>query len=239
MEIARKFRNLDSAALHWTVDAIGGLTRWMAGWLTQKNPIFMFFNFQRDLQHAVFNMSDTPIAGKEGAFLKNVPRAMKGYWQMTRQADQDAVTGVFADYAREFREAGAETGFIKSFESIGDRITDVEKQLEEMSRGKGDPRTWLAIAGRAMDDYNAICRNGVRLAAYMTARENGMSIPRAAQLAKNITVNFNKRGTSGRWLNALYMFANANIQGNARMLRALVKSKRARIYAGFMVGIGS
>ena len=87
MEIARKFRNLDGAALHWTVDAIGGLTRWMAGWLTQKNPIFMFFNFQRDLQHAVFNMSDTPIAGKEGAFLKNVPRAMKGYWQMTRQTD--------------------------------------------------------------------------------------------------------------------------------------------------------
>ncbi len=238
MEVARKFRNLDGAALHWTVDAIGGLTRWMAGWLTQKNPIFMFFNFQRDLQHAVFNMSDTPIAGKEGAFLKNVPRAMKGYWQMTRQADQDAVRGVFADYAREFREAGAETGFIKSFESIGDRITDVEKQLEEMSRGKGDPRTWLAIAGRAVDDYNAIVENGVRLAAYVTARENGMSIPRAAQLAKNITVNFNKRGTSGRWLNALYMFANANIQGNARMLRALVKSKRARIYAGFMVGIG-
>ena len=238
MEIARKFRNLDGAALHWTVDAIGGLTRWMAGWLTQKNPIFMFFNFQRDLQHAVFNMSDTPIAGKEGAFLKNVPRAMKGYWQMTRQADQDAVRGVFADYAREFREAGAETGFIKSFESIEDRITDVEKQLEEMSRGKGDPRTWLAIAGRAVDDYNAIVENGVRLAAYVTARENGLSISRAAQLAKNITVNFNKRGTSGRWLNALYMFANANIQGNARMLRALVKSKRARIYAGFMVGIG-
>lgn len=238
MEVARKFRNLDGAALHWTVDAIGGLTRWMAGWLTQKNPIFMFFNFQRDLQHAVFNMSDTPIAGKEGAFLKNVPRAMKGYWQMTRQTDQDAVRGVFADYAREFREAGAETGFIKSFESIKDRITDVEKQLEEMSRGKGDPRTWLAIAGRAVDDYNAIVENGVRLAAYVTARENGLSISRAAQLAKNITVNFNKRGTSGRWLNALYMFANANIQGNARMLRALVKSKRARIYAGFMVGIG-
>ena len=238
MEVARKFRNLDGAALHWTVDAIGGLTRWMAGWLTQKNPIFMFFNFQRDLQHAVFNMSDTPIAGKEGAFLKNVPRAMKGYWRMTRQTDQDAVRGVFADYAREFREAGAETGFIKSFESIKDRITDVEKQLEEMSRGKGDPRTWLAIAGRAVDDYNAIVENGVRLAAYVTARENGLSISRAAQLAKNITVNFNKRGTSGRWLNALYMFANANIQGNARMLRALVKSKRARIYAGFMVGIG-
>lgn len=139
---------------------------------------------------------------------------------------------------REFKEAGAETGFIKSFESVNDRITDIEKELKKMSHGNADPRTWMAIAGRTVDDYNAIVENGVRLATYVTARENGMSIPRAASLAKNITVNFNKRGTSGRWLNALYMFANANIQGNARMLQALAKSKRARIYAGIMVGIG-
>ncbi len=238
MEIAGKFRNLDAAAMNWVVEGIGDMTRWMAGWLTQKNPIFMFFNFQRDVQHAVFNLSDTPIAGKEGQFLKNVPLAMKGYWQVTMSKNGETADNAFANYAREFREAGAETGFIKSFESISDRITDVEKQLAAMSRGKGDPRTWMAIAGRAVDGCNSVVENGVRLAAYITARENGMSIPRAAQLAKNVTVNFNKRGTSGRWLNALYMFANANIQGNARMLKALAKSKRARIYAGFMVGIG-
>ncbi len=238
MEIAKKFKNLDAAAMNWAVEGIGDLTRWMAGWLTQKNPIFMFFNFQRDLQHAVFNMADTPIAGKEGQFLKNVPLAMKGYWEITRSANKDAVNNTFANYAREFKEAGAETGFIKSFESVNDRITDIEEEIRKMSRGNTDPRTWLTIAGRAVDDYNAIAENGVRLAAYVTARENGMTIPRAASLAKNITVNFNKRGTSGRWLNALYMFANANIQGNARMLRALAKSRRARIYAGFMVGIG-
>lgn len=238
MEIAKKFKNLDAAAMNWAVQSIGDLTRWTAGWLTQKNPIFMFFNFQRDIQHAVFNLSDTPIAGKEGQFLKNVPLAMKGYWDITRSANKDSVDNDFANYAREFKDAGAETGFIKSFESINDRITDVERQLNEMSRGKSDPRAWMAIAGRAVDDYNAIIENGVRLAAYVTARKNGMTIPRAASLAKNITVNFNKRGTSGRWLNALYMFANANIQGNARMLQAMAKSKRARIYAGAMMGVG-
>lgn len=238
MEIAKKFRNLDAAAMNWVVDSIGDTTRWMAGWLTQKNPIFMFFNFQRDIQHAIFNLADTPIAGKEIQFLKNVPLAMKGYWEITRSADKESIDNNFANYAREFKEAGAETGFIKSFESINDRIIDVEKELKKMSRGNGDPRTWMAIAGRAVDDYNAIIENGVRLAAYVTARENGMSIPRAASLAKNVTVNFNKRGTGGRWLNALYMFANANIQGNARMLKAVAKSRRARIYAGMMVGIG-
>lgn len=97
---------------------------------------------------------------------------------------KESIDNNFANYAREFKEAGAETGFIKSFESINDRIIDVEKELKKMSRGNGDPRTWMAIAGRAVDDYNAIIENGVRLAAYVTARENGMSIPRRLLLPK-------------------------------------------------------
>ena len=87
----------------------------------------MFFNFQRDLQHAVFNMSDTPIAGKEGKFMKNLPRAMKGYWQITWNTSRETVDNTFAHYAPEIKEAGAETGFIKWFESLNGRITDVEK----------------------------------------------------------------------------------------------------------------
>ena len=64
-----------------------------------------------------------------------------------------------------------------------------------------------------------------------------MSLDAAASLAKNITVNFNRKGTSTRVVNSLYLFANANVQGHARMLRALVKSRRGRIVAGVLVGV--
>lgn len=48
-----------------------------------------------------------------------------------------------------------------------------------------------------------------------------MSRQQAASLAKNLTVNFNRRGELGTVLNSLYMFANASIQGTANMIRAL------------------
>lgn len=48
-----------------------------------------------------------------------------------------------------------------------------------------------------------------------------MSRAQAASLAKNMTVNFNRRGEQGVLLNSLYMFANASIQGTANMMRSL------------------
>jgi hypothetical protein len=61
----------------------------------------------------------------------------------------------------------------------------------------------------------------VRLAAYVNARKAGISAPQAASLAKNMTVNFNRRGQMGTTLNALYMFANASIQGSLNFARTM------------------
>ncbi|ECO0900725.1 hypothetical protein AA449_19290, partial [Salmonella enterica subsp. enterica serovar Newport] len=63
--------------------------------------------------------------------------------------------------------------------------------------------------------------NALRLSAYKHGRDAGMSRQQAASLAKNLTVNFNRRGELGTVLNSLYMFANASTQGTANMIRAL------------------
>ncbi len=60
------------------------------------------------------------------------------------------------------------------------------------------------------------------MASYIAARENGVSREKAAQLAKNITVNFNKQGEWGPTLNAVYLFFNASVQGTARLGRSLL-----------------
>ena len=65
-----------------------------------------------------------------------------------------------------------------------------------------------------------------------------MSIRKAAVIAKEITVDFNRRGTQSGLLNSWWMFTNASIQGNARMIRALVKSKRARVIAAGLIALG-
>jgi hypothetical protein len=78
-------------------------------------------------------------------------------------------------------------------------------------------------------NYNNVIENGVRLAAFQKAREAGMSEERAASLAKNLTVNFNRRGNAGTTMNALYLFANASVQGGAVVFNA-AKNPAARKY---------
>lgn len=48
-----------------------------------------------------------------------------------------------------------------------------------------------------------------------------MSKERAASLAKNLTVNFNRRGRQTAKLGAYYAFLNAAIQGSTRMVETL------------------
>ncbi len=236
MEIARSYKSLDAAQLPWLVRGIGDLTRYLSKWITTNNPVFALNNFRRDIQHALFNMSDTSISGKEAQVLKNIYPAMRGYWQAAREKQYNNRE---ANFAREFREAGGETGFVKSFSSINDRMADLEKQLKELNQSSFDPRKWAQTTVNVLEEFNSIVENGVRLSVYMVARENGSTVQQAADIAKNITVDFNRKGRSSGWYNALYMFANANIQGHARTLAAIAHSKKARIMAAGLVGLGA
>ncbi|EKC0363844.1 hypothetical protein OOS00_005487, partial [Escherichia coli] len=72
-----------------------------------------------------------------------------------------------------------------------------------------------------VEDANGAVENALRLSAYKHARDAGLSRQQAASLAKNMTVNFNRRGEQGALMNSLYMFANASIQGTANLVRTL------------------
>jgi hypothetical protein len=45
-----------------------------------------------------------------------------------------------------------------------------------------------------LSDYNTTMENAIRLSAYKAGLDKGMSKEQAASLAKNLTVNFNKKG---------------------------------------------
>jgi hypothetical protein len=58
----------------------------------------------------------------------------------------------------------------------------------------------------------------------------------AASAARELTVNFNRKGKFGPTANALYMFFNASVQGNVRLLQSLTKSRAAALAAtGYLV----
>jgi uncharacterized protein YchJ len=72
-----------------------------------------------------------------------------------------------------------------------------------------------------VDAWNTIFEDSTRLSVYKAALEKGLSKERAAFLAKEASINFNRMGTGGPVINALWMFSNASIQGSAKMLRAM------------------
>ena len=112
--------------------------------------------------------------------------------------------------------------------------TDIQKAL-----GNGSYRNYTKVFEVALDKLarlNSAVENATRLATYSTLRENGVSVQKAAYAARNITVNFTRKGTAGPLLNAVYLFANANIQGSARIIQAISSSPKVRkILAGVMV----
>ena len=72
-----------------------------------------------------------------------------------------------------------------------------------------------------LSDYHTAMENGVRLSAYETGINAGMSKEQAAALAKGLTVNFNRKGQVTQQVGALYAFFNASVQGTARLGQSL------------------
>jgi hypothetical protein len=112
-------------------------------------------------------------------------------------------------------------------------------KLAAAKAGQGGPqlqvkRALIAVRD-AVENLNLGVENAVRLSTYRAAREAGASKPQAASIAKNITVNFNRRGTFGPAMNALYLFYNAGMQGSVRLLQATRSPKVRKMLAGIAV----
>lgn len=232
MRMAAAFKNLSSQELGEITKMVGGVTRFLATMNTSANPVFLARNFMRDLQTAFVNLSDTELASKKYEVFKNVIPAIRGFWAMSRTGDQSE----WGKWAREFRDAGGQTGWLAHYENIGARADEFKKMLAAMGEGKGRftlrQAKWL---WSALQDANAAVENGVRLASYVAARKSGMSEAKSAQLAKNLTVNFNKHGAKGVELNAWYMFMNASIQGTARLGKAAMNKNVQKMLAATVV----
>jgi hypothetical protein len=87
-----------------------------------------------------------------------------------------------------------------------------------------------------VENYNTVVENGIRVATYKALIDRGMSKQRAAQAARNVTVNFAKGGDYRQLMGAWYLFYNASLQGSFALLNAAVRSPKVRkMWAGIMV----
>jgi hypothetical protein len=250
VEMAMAMKNLGIDKIEGFTSLMGMATRYFASINTQYNPIFGIVNLARDLSEGQINLTTTEIAGKQAQVVKEAGRLLGKI--IVARGRLDNMKGADKALWEEFQQNGGTTGFREMFSSSADRAKELQKELspDAWADGKwgkiftagGTLKVPYSVARKTggavfdwLSDYNEALENVTRMAAYKVAVDNGVSKQRAASLAKNLTVNFNRKGKVTSQIGAFYAFFNAAAQGTARMLKTLNGPAGKKIIAG---GIG-
>ena len=222
MMLASSMNNINSQEVNMFVQAGLKFNRYVSMINTQYNLEFMPTNLARDIQTALINVYqyDDVDNAMVGRIAKNVKKSIKAI----REYQKGNRDGEMAGWYDEFYKNGAQTGWLDNYETMASRAG----QLERMMIRKGHMS--MDAAYRMVEfvaDMNTAYENGVRLSTYIELRKAGYSVQKASIAAKNLTVNFNRRGDKALLAGSLYVFFNASMQGNAAIIQA-AQSKAVR-----------
>ena len=205
---------------------------------TTRTPDFVVSNYFRDMLY-----SNCMTWVKEGGnyalrFHKNfgkfnpaTMRVLFGKWEKGTLDESKPIEFMF----KQFMLNGGETGYTN--------VRDIEAHKREIARelkrqGNVPRKAWHAF-GMQLDLLNRSVENCARFAAFITSQELGRSVERSIYDAKEVSVNFNKKGSGGKMVNAtgqtgwgkvgswlsgsgrlLFVFWNAGTQGMTNFMRA-------------------
>ena len=231
--LASAFKNLNSTNVNLYVQILAKPLRFLAAVNTQYNPEFVISNLMRDLQTARMNLPGEVKAVGKIQFGKDVKDAIHGVYRKERGKPNNG--NEWSTLFAEMEKEGGTTGWLDQY-APEEGLRSLADELA-MLRGEKRIKKTIKSIGKYIDDVNTAVESGVRLVAYKYAKDSGLSKAQAASIAKNLTVNFNRKGDAGAVINSFYMFYNASIQGSARLMHALKTSKRAQMGAASLTGL--
>ena len=158
-----------------------------------------------------------------------------------------------------FRDNGGETGFVHS-KDVAEAEKEIKRyvafrtgrvaELAKAAQRSERPGIWLSYAAQksgakaiatGLENASKVAENTSRFATFVASLDQGKSLLVAIDEAKNVTVNFNRRGTATRPLGMFYVFFNASVQGAAQIARVAYRNRKrfakvvaSLISAGFL-----
>ena len=207
------------------------MNRQMAANFTTRNPAFVFSNLSRD-----FIWSATTLGVKEGGkyqrrFLLNIPKASRALFNRVKagegwKADPNDPVSVMLD---EFLRNGARTGYTALY-SIDKYKKQIENSLAtgkwaKTKRGYNAVLDFMQLPNEWAEDLS-------RFATYMTSRQEGRSILQSVSNAKEVSVNFNRKGSGAmgnQIFRSFFLFFNAAVQSLNNAFGLYMKNKRGTI----------
>lgn len=217
--------------------ALGKMNKYLSSINTTYNPAFVIPNFARDLGTAGVNVQQYDEKGLTKEVLTSTISAVKGIAAVLRGGKET----FWSQEYKKFVEAGGKNATNQmgdlqdQINNIGDILGDISDTGIKKKLGlnkNGFTRKLLNF----LDDYNTAVENGVRVSVFTSLTKRGVSPARAAQAARNVTVNFAKGGENKTLMNSWYLFYNASLQGSMALINAAAKSKKVRkVWAGLVV----
>ena len=220
--------------------------RFMAGAITAKNAAFSIGNVSKDSIYAnnqVFIKENTSYwlrftKNQKGGFGDFIPMMIRLKNYRDGKLDMSDKSDVMF---KEFMDNGGATGytFVDTQEKYAKELADKLKELSRKTPGMIDPRKITKAFFDSVEFTGQAAELVNRFAAYRTSREMGRSVNRSIRDAKEITVNFNRKGAGMKSWNdnksvfnplntaaflsqygrSYILFWNANMQAKYRFYR--------------------
>ncbi|RHN96453.1 hypothetical protein DW657_06970 [Prevotella sp. AM23-5] len=225
---AHRVREIQSGKLD---RAAAWLGRKMAAAYTSLSPLFIPSNYFRDL---TMTLASTAIR-EDGRYNYLLRRNLATSWNLgfmlrdyqngkLREKVSNGNATPKEQMFYDFMMNGGETGFVSSLD-VEDLKKKFKNDLKDLDRWKANP---VKVGHTIMDGIeflNRMIEDSNRFAVYMTSIQYGRSIDEAVNDAKDVTLNFNRKGTGEygwQMIRNLYLFINPAVQ-SLQTLGALAK----------------
>ena len=225
---AHRVREIQSGKLD---RAAAWLGRKMAAAYTSLSPLFIPSNYFRDLTMTLASTAIREDAKYNYLLRKNLATSwnlgfmLRDYQNgKLREKVSNGNATPKEQMFYDFMMNGGETGFVSSLD-VEDLKKKFKNDLKDLDRWKVNP---VKVGHTIMDSIeflNRMIEDSNRFAVYMTSIQYGRSIDEAVNDAKDVTLNFNRKGTGEygwQMVRNLYLFINPAVQ-SLQTLGALAK----------------
>ena len=192
----------------------GRLMRGMSAMFTSYNITFSVTNTSRDTffannnvairedaaYYARFVKNQALMGGSmlQGTVMMNMPKVKGMYYQLWSDYKKGKkLTGKYGKYFEEYMNNGGKTGFVqtKTIEDLEKHIRNeaTQKMLSASTLGKV-----MSKVPEVIEALNERSENMNRFACYVTSREMGRSVMRSVSDAKEVSTNFNHKGSGSK-----------------------------------------
>lgn len=234
---AFKNRNYDPNKFRDTVlEVARGFNNVRRAMITTLSPKFAITNLTRDIQDALTNLGLVSDSNSK-RIKRNVARNIASAIPVLASAPWKKSGGLTKRQKRlmeswhKAQEYGVTMSW-KNYEGLDTEIEELQKALDSIEKGLTTKTVIKGIYNR-LTYLSDTLENVTRLSVFDAISNEAISrgiepdaaYTQAAFAAKNVTLNFEKKGEWGASINALFLFANAGIQGARMTLKAMSNPK--------------